>query len=81
MLMLRYPVWYCYHLADEEGARCHGLFVLRLDVIGRLCSVILVLPGHPIYFLCPQLLKIGVGGVLVWHFPSVRLCITSFRFF
>ena len=29
----------------------HGLFVLPLGVIGRLCSVIVVIPGYPILFL------------------------------
>ena len=28
---------------------CHGLFALPLDVIGRLCSVIVVLPGYLVY--------------------------------
>ena len=30
-------------------AVCHGLFVLHRGVIGRLCFVIVTLPGHCLY--------------------------------
>ena len=33
--------------ALDNGVQiCHSLFTLFLDVIGRLCSVIVALPGH-----------------------------------
>ena len=30
---------------------CLGLFVLLLGVIGRLCSMIVIIPGHRLYYL------------------------------
>ena len=58
------PVWHCNHLIGEERVGwfsfhgfsyiytvCHSLFALPLGVIGRLCSVIVVLPGHILYCL------------------------------
>ena len=55
-------VWYYGHLVEEERADCFAfrcfvtyvlstiVYSLLLDVSGRLCFVIVSLPGHPPYY-------------------------------
>ena len=46
----------CFSLVCDWCTVCHGLFALPLGVIGRLWSVIVVLPGHLLYYFCASIL-------------------------
>ena len=70
---------FCFSLVCGLYTVCHGLFALPLDVIGRLWSVILALPGNFLYYYyCSQVTctsESSPGPAVIFFSCSTQLSI------